>query len=173
MRVSTEYPELTRRFFAHGIAAEVRLSYGASEAKVPDIADCIVDLTETGRALRAAGLWMIDTILTALHRGDRQPASVRGPGEAPRHGPAPDAAEGHARGPHQVLVKLNVSVDDFAAVIAILPSAKSPTVSHLAGGGGFAIETVVEKSAINILIPALKDAGATDILELPLTKIVH
>ena len=66
MRVSTEYPELTRRFFEKkGIDADIRLSYGATEAKVPDIADCIVDITETGRALQAAGLKIIDTILTS------------------------------------------------------------------------------------------------------------
>ena len=66
LRVATEYPELTRRFFeAHGVQADVRLSYGASEAKIPDIADCIVDITETGRALRAAGLRIIDTMLTS------------------------------------------------------------------------------------------------------------
>jgi ATP phosphoribosyltransferase len=66
LRVSTEYPELTRRFFAErGIEADIRLSYGASEAKIPDIADCIVDITETGRALRAAGLRIIDEILVS------------------------------------------------------------------------------------------------------------
>ena len=66
MRVSSEYPELTRRYFAElGIEADVRLSYGASEAKVPDIADCVVEITETGRALRAAGLRIIDTILVS------------------------------------------------------------------------------------------------------------
>ena len=76
-----------------------------------------------------------------------------------------------ARG--KVLVKLNVSSADFERVIALVPSMKSPTVSQLAGDGGFAIETVVEKATINTLIPALKDAGASDILEVPLTKIVH
>ena len=74
VRVSTEYPELTRRYFdERGIEADIRLSYGASEAKIPDIADCIVDITETGRALRAAGLRIIDTILVSLHRAGRQP----------------------------------------------------------------------------------------------------
>ena len=73
LRVSTEYPELTRRFFEdRGIDADIRLSYGASEAKIPDIADCIVDITETGRALRAAGLRIIDTILTSYTEVDRQ-----------------------------------------------------------------------------------------------------
>ena len=76
MRVSSEYPELTRRFFAErGIEADVRLSYGASEAKVPDIADCVVDITETGRALRAAGLRVIDTILTSYTEVVANPAA--------------------------------------------------------------------------------------------------
>ena len=80
VRVSTEYPELTRRFFAEqGIEADIRLSYGATEAKVPDIVDCVVDITETGRALRAAGLQIIDTILAVLHRADRQPGGLRRP----------------------------------------------------------------------------------------------
>ena len=80
VRVSTEYPELTRRFFEKkGIDADIRLSYGATEAKVPDIVDCIVDITETGRALRAAGLKIIDTILASLHRADRQPGGLRRP----------------------------------------------------------------------------------------------
>jgi ATP phosphoribosyltransferase len=73
----------------------------------------------------------------------------------------------------KVLVKLNVSGDDLDKVIALLPSMKSPTVNELFGGSGYAVETVVPKSEINILIPALKDAGASDIIELPLSKIVH
>jgi len=72
-----------------------------------------------------------------------------------------------------VLVKLNVAERDLEAVVAVLPSLKSPTVSKLFGEGGFAIETVVPKSTINVLIPELKDRGATDIIELPLGKIVH
>jgi ATP phosphoribosyltransferase len=76
-----------------------------------------------------------------------------------------------ARG--KVLVKLNVGRDDLDKVIALVPSMKSPTVNELFGGNGFAVETVVAKSEINTLIPALKDAGASDIIELPLSKIVH
>ena len=102
VRVSTEYPELTRRYFAeHGIDADIRLSYGATEAKIPDIVDCIVDITETGRALRAAGLRIIDTILVSYTELDRQPERLRRPGQAPRHGPADDAAERRARGAGQ------------------------------------------------------------------------
>ena len=76
-----------------------------------------------------------------------------------------------ARG--KVLVKLNVAADQLAGVIEVLPSLRSPTVSELFGGGGFAVETVVRKSEINVLIPALRDRGATDIIELALSKIVH
>ena len=72
----------------------------------------------------------------------------------------------------KVLVKLNVSADRYEAVLAVLPSAKSPTVSELAGGAGFAIESVVDKRTINLLIPALRDAGATDLLEIAISKIV-
>ena len=76
-----------------------------------------------------------------------------------------------ARG--KVLVKLNVAQAGLAKVLELVPSMKAPTVSELSGDGGFAVETVVPKADINTLIPALKDAGATDIIELPISKIVH
>jgi ATP phosphoribosyltransferase len=174
VRVSTEYPALTRRFFeSKGIEADVRLSYGASEAKVPDIADCIVDITETGRALRAAGLRNVETILVSYTELVANRASYDDPQKRHAMQQLLILLHGTLEARSKVLVKLNVSLADFERVIALVPSMKSPTVSQLAGDGGFAIETVVEKSAINVLIPALKDAGATDILELPLTKIVH
>ena len=174
VRVSTEYPALTRRFFeSKGIEADVRLSYGASEAKVPDIADCIVDITETGRALRAAGLRILETILVSYTELVANRAAYDDPQKRHAMQQLLTLLHGTMEARGKVLVKLNVSLADFERVIALVPSMKSPTVSQLAGDGGFAIETVVEKSAINVLIPALKDAGATDILELPLTKIVH
>jgi ATP phosphoribosyltransferase len=174
VRVSTEYPGLTRRFFEKkGIDADIRLSYGATEAKVPEIADCIVDLTETGRALRAAGLKVIDTIITSATELIANPAAYEDP--AKRHAMAQLqtllAGALEARG--KVLLKLNVGEADLARVIEILPSMKSPTVSQLFGEGGYAVETVVPKATINVLIPMLKDAGASDLIELPLSKIVH
>jgi ATP phosphoribosyltransferase len=173
VRVSTEYPELTRRHFeARGVRPDIRLSYGASEAKVPDIADCIVDITETGRALRAAGLRIIDTILVSHTELIANEASAADPAKRHAMGQLLTLLQGALEARGKVLVKLNVGSDEYSAVLAILPSMKSPTVSELAGGG-YAVETVVEKTQINTLIPALKDAGATDILELPLSKIVH
>ena len=173
VRVSTEYPELTRRFFAEaGIEAQIALSYGATEAKVPEIVDAVVEITETGRALRAAGLRIIDTLLTSYTELIANPVA------------AADAEKRHAmsqiytlllgvleaRG--KVLVKLNVGSDALDDVIEILPAMKAPTVNELFRGAGYAVETVVPRSEINTLIPALRDLGATDIVEMPISKII-
>jgi ATP phosphoribosyltransferase len=173
VRVSTEYPELTRRFFADkGIDADIRLSYGASEAKIPDIADCIVDITETGRALRAAGLRIIDEILQSYTEVVANRAAYDDPVKRHAMGQLMTLLNGTLDARGKVLVKMNVGRDSLEVVIALLPSMKSPTVNPLAGDGGYAVETVVAKRQINTLIPALKDAGATGILELPISKII-
>jgi ATP phosphoribosyltransferase len=174
VRVSTEYPELSRRYFEKlGIPADVRLSYGATEAKVPDIVDAVVELTETGRSLRAAGLRIVDTLLVSFTELIANPTSYEDP--AKRHAMAQvhTLLDGTLEARGRVLVKLNVAEADLDGVTAILPAMRSPTVSKLFGGDAYALETVVPKSEINTLIPALKDAGATDIIELPISKIVH
>jgi ATP phosphoribosyltransferase len=173
LRVSTEYPELTRRFFASkGIEADIRLSYGASEAKIPDIADCIVDITETGRALRAAGLRIIDHILQSYTEVVANKAAHDDPEKRHAMGQLMTLLNGTLDARGKVLVKLNVAAEQLDAVLALVPSLKSPTVNELANEGGFAVETVVAKNQINRLIPALKDAGASGILELPISKII-
>ena len=174
VRVSSEYPELTRQFFEkHGIQADIRLSYGATEAKVPDIVDCIVDGTETGRALRAAGLRIIGEVLTSYTALIANPAAAADPAKAHAMEQLKTLLDGVMEARGKVLVKLNVGRTELDAVISLLPSMKSPTVSELFGEGGYAVETVVAKATVNTLIPALKDAGASDIIELPLSKIVH
>ena len=173
VRVTSEYPKLTEKFFAeHKISADVRLSYGASEAKVPDIADCVVDITETGRALRAAGLRIIDTILTSHTEFIANPTAYADPKKRHAMEQLLTLLQGSLEARGKVLVKLNVSDACYAAVLKVLPAAKSPTVSKLASGD-WAVESVVEKRTVNTVIPALKDAGATDILELPISKIIH
>jgi ATP phosphoribosyltransferase len=173
VRVSTEYPELTKRFFAaRGVQADIRLSYGASEAKIPDIADCVVDITETGRALRAAGLRVIDTILTSYTELIAHPEAAENPQKRHAMSQLLTLLNGTLEARGRVLVKLNVSEAQLEAVLKVLPSAKSPTVSRLASGD-YAVEYVVPKQTINVLIPDLKDAGATDLLEIPISKIVH
>jgi ATP phosphoribosyltransferase len=172
--VHTEYPELTRRFFAkHGIDADVQLSYGATEAKVPDIADAIVELTETGRALRAAGLKILDTILVSSTELIANPASYQDAEKRRAMEQLQTLLSGVLEARGRVLLKLNVDAASLDSVIALLPALKSPTVSKLSGEDGYAVETVVSKREINTLIPALKDAGAAGIIELPIAKIVH
>lgn len=174
VRVSSEYPELTRRYFAEqGIEADIRLSYGATEAKVPDIVDCIVDITETGRAIRAAGLRIIDTILTSYTELVANPASYEDPDKRHAMHQIRTLLQGVLEARGKVLVKLNCQREALEQVIDLLPAMKAPTVNELHAGAGYAVETVVPKAAINVLIPALSDAGATDIIELPIAKIIH
>jgi ATP phosphoribosyltransferase len=174
LRVSSEYPELTRRVLkTHGIEADVSPSYGATEAKVPDIADAVVDLTETGSALRAAGLRIIETLLVSPTQLIANPASAADPVKRHAMEQILTLLLGTLEARGKVLVKLNVPADRLDGVLDVLPSLRAPTISELSGGGAFALEAVVAKSDINTLIPALSDHGASDILEIPLSKIVH
>ncbi|MEM7324884.1 MAG: ATP phosphoribosyltransferase [Actinomycetota bacterium] len=174
VKVSTEYPNLTRRYFErHGVEADLRLSYGATEAKVPDIVDVAVDITETGRALKAAGLRIVDTIMSSYTEFVANPVSHADPEKRHAMEQLLTLLIGALDARTKVLVKLNVETNiALDKVIGILPSMKAPTVNELHGGAGFAVETVVPKSDINVLIPELRDAGASDIIELPLSKIV-
>ena len=173
VRVSTEYPELTRRFFeSAGIEAQIALSYGATEAKVPDIVDAVVEITETGRALRAAGLRIIDTLLTSYTELIANPAAAADADKRHAMTQIYTLLQGVLEARGKVLVKLNVGADALDGVIEILPAMKAPTVNELFRGAGYAVETVVPRSEINILIPALRDLGATDIVEMPISKII-
>jgi ATP phosphoribosyltransferase len=171
-RISTEFENLTKRYFDElGIDVHVVWSFGATEAKVPEIVDAIVDITETGSTLRAHGMKIVETLMTS------EPVLV-----ANRDATADSAKRramddvttlllGALRAEGRVLIKMNVGEADLAAVIEVVPAMKSPTVSRLQEGG-YAIETVADKQQVNRLIPLLKAKGATDILEIPISKIV-
>ncbi len=173
-RISTEYPGLTRRFLdERGVKALVIRSYGATEAKVPDIVDAIVDLTETGSSLRKNGLRILDTLLTSYTELITNSAAYA---DADKRAAMEDIAlllRGVIRARGNVLLKLNVPAGMLTAVTEMLPAMSSPTITRLAAGDMNAVETVVPKRGINTLIPALKAAGATDILEIPISKIVE
>ncbi len=171
-RISTEFVNLTKRYFDDlGIDVRVVWSFGATEAKVPEIVDAIVDVTETGSTLRAHGMKIIETLMTS------EPVLVA------NRDAAADAAKrramndvttlllGAIRAEGRVLIKMNVGESDLDAVVDAVPAMKSPTVSRLQEGG-YALETVVDKDQVNRLIPHLKERGATDILEIPISKIV-
>jgi ATP phosphoribosyltransferase len=172
-RVSTEYPELTRRYFAGlGIPAKVFLSYGATEAKVPEIVDVIVEVTETGSTLRRNGMRIIDVLLESTLKLIANKEAWADPAKRVEIEEIATLLNGVLNARGKVLIKLNVAEANLQDVIAVLPSAKSPTISRLYGSDYYAVETVAVKSTINILIPELKKRGAEDILELPITKIV-
>jgi ATP phosphoribosyltransferase len=173
VRVSTEYPSITKRYFKDlGVEVEVVFSYGATEAKVPEIADAVVEITETGKALRAAGLSIIDTILVSHTEVIANKDVVSDPLKLHAIEQLMTLLQGTLAARSRVLVKLNVAEEDLDVVIGLLPSMKAPTISKLYGDLGYAVEAVVPRHTINTLIPALKDHGASDILEIPLSKIV-
>ena len=172
-RISTEFVRLTERHFAElGIPVKVRWSYGATEAKVPEIVDAIVDVTETGSTLRAHGMKIIETLLTSepvlvanreaaadpVKRAAMDDITTLLLGALRGRGPRADQAE--RLGGRAGRRARGGAVDEGAHRVSPLTD------------GGFAIETVVEKRGVNRLIPELKAAGATDILELPISKIV-
>ena len=171
-RISTEFEHLTQRYFDDlGIPVHVVWSYGATEAKVPEIVDAIVDITETGSTLRAHGMKIIETLLESEVLLIANTAAVADPAKKAAMDDLVTLLLGALRAEGKVLIKLNVGKGELDKVLEIVPSMKAPTVSELSDGG-FAIETVVEKRGVNRLIPELKAAGATDILELPISKIV-
>lgn len=173
VRVSTEYPRLVEEYFKGlGKKAAVYLSYGATEAKVPEMADAVVELTETGSTLRKHGLRIIATVLESTtlliaNKESHADAEKRLLMEEIR---MLILGAMNARG--KVLIKFNVAEADLDGVVKVLPSMKAPTLSRLFDKEYFAVESVVEKKGINLLIPELVKRGAEDIIELPISKII-
>jgi len=173
-RVTTEYPNITQAYFKElGIPIKTYFSYGATEAKVPEIMDVVIDVTETGSTLRKNGLKIIDVIMESTSKLLVNKTAW----EDPEKRKAIEEirtlllAVIEARG--KVLLDMNVPEEKLEELIQILPALKKPTVSKLYHTNYYAIETVVNKNEVNILIPMLKEKGAEDILELDISKIVH
>jgi len=170
-KISTEYPNLAKQYFSRmGVAVDVFLSYGATEAKVPDIMDGIVELTETGETLRRGGLKVIDIILessTVLIANEESYLTKRRSIDDIK-----TLILGAIDAQNRVLIKMNVPNLKLKEIIAILPTMKAPSVAKLFETDYYAVESVVAKEQINELIPKLKQHGAEDILELSINKIV-
>jgi ATP phosphoribosyltransferase len=172
-RISTEYPNLAQKLFDElDIPVKIFISYGATEAKVPEIVDAIVDVTETGSTLRRNRLRIIHTLLESPTLLIANPAAWADPEKRRALEELRILILGAVDARGKVLVKLNVRQADLEAVVEVIPALTAPTVSKLAHQEGYAVESVVPKNKINLLIPTLKAKGATDILELPITKIV-
>lgn len=172
-RVTTEFPNLTKRYFEKlGIPVKVHYSYGASEAKVPDLMDVVIDLTETGTTLRKNRLRIIGTILESSTKLLANKEAWRDPVKRKAIEEVMTLLLGVIEARGKVLLSMNVPEDRLAEVVAILPAMKNPTVSKLYNSAYYAVETVAPKKDVNILIPRLKEKGAQDILEINISKIV-
>jgi ATP phosphoribosyltransferase len=173
-RVTTEYPNITQKFFS-SLKIPVRLfaSYGASEAKVPDLMDVVVDLTETGTTLRKNGLKIVGQIMESYTVLIANRNSMQDPEKRKHIEEVRTLLMGVIEGRSQALLTMNVPSPRLNGVIAVLPAMKKPTIGTLHGIDYFSIQTVVPKNRVNQLIPQLKSAGAEDILEIPIAKIVR
>ena len=172
-RISTEYPQLTQAFFLNlGIAVDIQFSFGATEAKVPELTDVVVDLTETGSTLKKNGLKIIDVMLQSTSELIANKKSWADPQKHEDIVAVQTLLSAVIRAREKVLLKMNVPESSMKSVMEMLPSMKNPTISKLYNTEYYAVETVVDRSAVNLLIPKLKKSGAEDILELAISKIV-
>lgn len=172
-RIATEAVGLVRQYLAkHRIKAKVEFSWGATEVKVPELADAVVDITETGSSLIANGLRILDTILESYPQliANRK-VWTRGV-ERTRIQNLAMLLEGALRARDLVGLKMNVSRRCLGSVNAALSSLRDPTISPLARDGWVAVETVMEEKIVRSLIPRLKKLGAEGIIEYPLNKVV-
>jgi ATP phosphoribosyltransferase len=172
-RIATEGVEITRNYLKkNGVNAEVEFSWGATEVKVPDLVDAIVDVTETGASLRANDLRIVDTILTSFPHFYGSKESYQDDWKKQKMDRMVLMLKAALEARGKVGLKMNLPEKSLQAVLEKLPSLRRPTVSHLAEEGWVAIETIIEDAVARNLIPDLKELGAEGLIEYPLSKIV-
>jgi ATP phosphoribosyltransferase len=172
-RIATEAVGLTRRYLdAHGIKAEVEFSWGATEVKAPELVDAIVELTETGSSLRANNLRIVATVLESTTRLIANRRAWKDRWKKAKIERLAVLLQGALQAESRVLLKMNAPATSVKAVVRILPSLESPTISHLREMGWVAIESVVEEKVVRDIVLELKAAGAHGIIELPLNKLI-
>ncbi len=172
-RISTELVNVTRGYFRNkGIDVEVEFSHGATESKAPAIVDAIVDITETGSSLRANRMRIIDVVAESNTQLIANVESWKDDGKRTAMEALAMLLQGAITAANKVGLKMNVPGECLEAVLAKLPSLRTPTVSTLAKDAGFAIEIIVDESVVRCIIPELKRAGAEGIVEYPLNKVI-
>lgn len=172
-RIATELVQYTRRFLRdRGIEAQVEFSWGATEVKAPRLADAIVELTETGSTLRANNLRIVDTILesTTVLIANRE--AWKNPWKREKIGTIEMLLTGALRAEEKVGLKMNVRSRDLSRILKLLPAMQNPTLSSLSEEGWFSLEVIVDEKVVRDLIPVLKNAGASGIVEYPLNKVI-
>lgn len=173
-RIATEAIGLTKRFLEErGVEAEVEFSWGATEVKVPELVDAIVDITETGSSLRANKLRIVDTLMTSYPQFVANPAALQNPWKRQKMERIILLLKGALEARDKVGLKMNVEEKNLQSLLQSLPSLRLPTISTLSQPGWVAVETVIDESVVREIIPELKRFGAEGIIEYPLNKLVH
>ncbi len=173
-RIATEAVNLTRKFLARNkVEATVEFSWGATEVKVPDLVDAIVELTETGSSLHAHNLRIVKELMTSTTRFIANTAAWKDAWKRAKIENIALLLEGALNAEQKVGVKMNVRRDKLDELTALVPALRNPTVSSLTQEGWVAIEVVVDERVIRDIIPKLKAAGAEGIIEYPLNKLIY
>jgi len=172
--IATEAVRMTERYLErNGVHARVEFSWGATEVKVPRLADAIVEVTETGSSLRANHLRVVDTLLESSTRFIANRGSWKDSWKREKIGNIAMLLEGAIKAYNRVGLMMNVREGDLEKVLAALPALRNPTVAHLSDPGWVAINTIIEEKTVRQLIPKLKAAGAEGVVEYPLNKVVY
>lgn len=172
-RIATEAVDMTKAYLAkNGVKAEVEFSWGATEVKVPELVDAIVDITETGSSLRANKLRIVDTLMESFPQFVSSKGAYQDAWKREKMETLVLLLKGALEARDKVGLKMNVPAAALAQVVATLPSERSPTVSQLASQDWVAVETVIAESVVREIIPRLKSLGAEGIVEYPLNKVV-
>ncbi|MCH9007780.1 ATP phosphoribosyltransferase [candidate division KSB1 bacterium] len=173
-RIATEVVNITRKYLEkHNVKAEVEFSWGATEAKTPDLVDAIVEVTESGSSLRANKLKIIDTVLTSTVRLIANETSYNDPRKREKIDTIAMLMRGAIQAISKVGLKFNLKKANLDAVRDVLPAMKRPTISPLMGNDWVALETIIDEKIVRTIIPKLKKAGAEDIVEYPLNKVIY
>ena len=173
-RIATEAVGMTNRYLKdHGVSAEVEFSWGATEVKPPVLADAIVEITETGSSLRANNLKIIDTIMESTTKFIANQDAAKDSWKKNKIDTIAMLLRSALDAATKVGLMMNLHKEDLDAIMEILPSIEAPTVSTLNEDGWLAITSIVDETLVRDIIPRLKKAGASGIVEFPLNKIVY
>jgi ATP phosphoribosyltransferase len=173
-RIATELVNVTKKYLAKNkVKAEVEFSWGATEVKVPDLVDAIVELTETGSSLRAHNLEIIDEILVSNTRFIASKQAYKDEWKKEKIENLAILLNGALAAENMVGLKMNLQKKNLSRVLSVLPALKEPTVSNLTSPDWVAIETILHENEVKEIIPKLKKSGAQGIIEYPLNKVIQ
>lgn len=171
--IATELVSTTKRYLAsRGVKARVEFSWGATEVKPPELADAIVEVTETGSSLRANKLRILETVLESNTQLIANREALADEWKRRKLTDIKTLLEGAMNALGKVGLMLNVKKEDLQRVLAVLPALKNPTIGQLSDDTWLAVNTILEEATVRSIIPRLKEAGAQGIVEYPLNKIV-